>query len=104
MEGFGPLKPRQQTRIMRTVLIPTSVCLKDKMSDDYRTSSYCLEQNDRKRFFVVAKKGGHKMKETVKREILIDKLIQYGIFKINNQQLFELSLKELEKAYKKVQQ
>jgi hypothetical protein len=61
-------------------------------------------KNDRKSFFVVAQKEVAKMNEAVKREILIDKLIQYGIFKINNQQLFELSLKELERAYEKVQQ
>ena len=36
------------------------------------------------------------------KNLLIDKLISYGIYKINNNHLFELSLSDLEKEYNKI--
>lgn len=36
------------------------------------------------------------------KEKIIDKLLSYGIFKIKDKQLFELSLKDLEKELDKV--
>lgn len=36
----------------------------------------------------------------LKRQKLINKLIQYGIYKQNNKHLYELTLSELEEEYK----
>ncbi|MGG0719324.1 Fur-regulated basic protein FbpA [Robertmurraya massiliosenegalensis] len=39
-----------------------------------------------------------------KRDILIEKLIDFGIFKINDKQLFELPIDDLEQELKRVMQ
>ncbi|HYK75103.1 MAG TPA: Fur-regulated basic protein FbpA [Pseudoneobacillus sp.] len=47
-------------------------------------------------------KSLHQSKEDSKKEQLITALLQEGIFKRGNEQLFELSLSELEEEYQKV--
>lgn len=42
------------------------------------------------------------MKNLVYKEKLIDKLLSYGVFKIKDKQLFELSIRDLEKELNKV--
>lgn len=43
------------------------------------------------------------MENTINKEKLIDKLLSYGVFKIKDKQLFELTTKDLEKELKRVQ-
>lgn len=40
----------------------------------------------------------------MKRDELIDRLLQHGVFKIKDQQLFELSLQDLENELNKITQ
>ncbi|MEQ2525433.1 Fur-regulated basic protein FbpA [Robertmurraya yapensis] len=44
------------------------------------------------------------MNDAMKRDELIDRLLQHGVFKIKNQQLFELSLQDLENELNKITQ
>jgi hypothetical protein len=37
-----------------------------------------------------------------RKELLINKLLKHGIYKLLNQQLYELPLSELEREYKKI--
>lgn len=53
---------------------------------------------DKKRFFVALKE------ESIlnKRDVLIEKLIDFGIFKIKDKQLFELPIDDLEQELKRI--
>ncbi len=55
---------------------------------------------DKKRFFVALKE------ESIlnKRDVLIEKLIDFGIFKIKDKQLFELPIDDLEQELKRIMQ
>ncbi|WP_449619959.1 Fur-regulated basic protein FbpA [Robertmurraya sp. Marseille-Q9965] len=42
------------------------------------------------------------MNDGIKRDEIIDRLLQHGVFKIKDQQLFELSLQDLESELNKI--
>ncbi|TKC19416.1 Fur-regulated basic protein FbpA [Robertmurraya kyonggiensis] len=44
------------------------------------------------------------MNDAIRRDEIIDRLLQYGVFKIKDQQLFELSLQDLENELNRITQ